>query len=50
MSSGVPDAIPGPSHAYQPMGVVHQLASAAVREAGNGSSTNGSNTPARPRK
>lgn len=43
MSSGAFESAPGPSRA-------HQLASSAIREAGNGSSSNGSDTPARPRK
>ena len=44
MSSQAPESGPGPSRA-------HGLASLAIRDAGNGSSSNGSNdTPARPRK
>ena len=47
MFIGIPDAIMGSSHACQPTDEVHQLVSMAVREVGNGSSTNDSNIPAR---
>ena len=42
------DALCGPSHAHYP--ALHQLASAAVQDAGNRSSNGSSNTPARPKK
>ena len=42
------DALCGPSRARHP--AVHRLASAAVQDAGNGSSNGSSDTPARPKK